>query len=98
MPRIHGALHNMTRNRKKYLLFGTWNVLVFLNLEWFRALLKKREGQIKNSGYTRNYVGITVTLDNQETIILYGKCNELRLFGTGFAVHKSLIPNNIKII
>ncbi|XP_025421560.1 uncharacterized protein LOC112691510 [Sipha flava] len=35
----------------------------------------------------------TGTIDIQETTILYGKCNEQRQFGTGFAVHKSLIPN-----
>jgi len=32
-------------------------------------------------------------VDIQETTILYGKCNKQRQFGTGFAVHKSLIPN-----
>lgn len=35
----------------------------------------------------------TGTLDTLETTILYGKCNGQRYFGTGFAVHKSLIPN-----
>jgi len=35
----------------------------------------------------------TGTADIQETTILYGKCDEQRQFGTGFAVHKSLIPN-----
>lgn len=29
----------------------------------------------------------------QETTILYSKCNEQWQFGTGFAVHKSLILN-----
>jgi len=29
-------------------------------------------------------VGITVILDIQETTILYGKCNEQRLFGQTF--------------
>ncbi|XP_025191734.1 craniofacial development protein 2-like, partial [Melanaphis sacchari] len=31
------------------------------------------------------------TIDINDTIILYGKCNERRQFGVGFAVHKSLV-------
>lgn len=31
-------------------------------------------------------------VDIQETTIFYRKCNDQRQFGTGFAVHKNLIP------
>ncbi|KAL4148804.1 hypothetical protein QTP88_002957 [Uroleucon formosanum] len=32
------------------------------------------------------------TLDLQDTTIFYGECNDRRQFGTGFAVHKSIVP------
>ncbi|KAL4143409.1 hypothetical protein QTP88_005744 [Uroleucon formosanum] len=33
-----------------------------------------------------------MTKDLQDTTIFYGECNDRRQFGTGFAVHKSIVP------
>jgi len=33
------------------------------------------------------------TLDIQDATIFYGECNKHRQFGTGFAVHKNLVPS-----
>lgn len=32
-------------------------------------------------------------LDIQDTIIFYGECNKNHQFGTGFALHKNLVPS-----
>lgn len=90
MPRIRRALDNMTGNRKNGLLFGTWNVRTLFKSGAAQNIIKEIER------YKSEIVALqeirwddTGTLVIQETTILYGKCNEQRQFGTGFAVHKT---------
>ncbi|XP_022177130.1 craniofacial development protein 2-like [Myzus persicae] len=93
LPRICGALENKTGKRKPGLYFGTWNIL---------KLFKPGAAQCLVKEIRRYNLGVTVlreirwndkrTLDLQDTIIFYGECNGRRQFGTGFAVHKSIVP------
>ncbi|KAL4084333.1 hypothetical protein QTP88_028157 [Uroleucon formosanum] len=94
MPRIRGAWDNKTGNRKNGLLFGTWNVRTLFKPGAAQNIVKEIEKyNLKIVALQEIRWDDTGTLDIQETTILYGKCNERRQFGTGFAIHKSLVPN-----
>ncbi|XP_008181820.1 uncharacterized protein LOC103309055 [Acyrthosiphon pisum] len=94
MPRIRGAWDNKTGNRKNGLLFGTWNVRTLFKPGAAQNIVKEIEKyKLKIVALQEIRWDDTGTLDIQETTILYGKCNERRQFGTGFAIHKSLVPN-----
>ncbi|XP_008178936.1 craniofacial development protein 2-like [Acyrthosiphon pisum] len=93
LPRICGALENKTGKRKPGLSFGTWNI---------RTLFKPGAAQCLVKEIRRYNLGVVAlqeirwngkgTLDLQDTTIFYGECNDRRQFGTGFAVHKSIVP------
>ncbi|KAL4104718.1 hypothetical protein QTP88_020000 [Uroleucon formosanum] len=93
LPRISGDNGKTTGNWKNALLFGTWNV---------RTLFKTGAAQGVVSEIERYRLKVVAlqeirwrdlgSVDIQDTTVFYGKCNDQRQFGTGFAVHKSLIP------
>jgi len=93
LPRICGAMENKTGKRKPGLSFGTWNI---------RTLFKPGAAQCLVKEIRRYNLGVIAlqeirwndkgTLDLQDTTIFYGECNDRRQFGTGFAVHKSIVP------
>jgi exonuclease III len=84
----------MTGIRKKGLLFGTWNIRTLFKPGGAQSIIKEIEKyKVEIVALQEIRWDDTGTVNIQETTILYGKCNEQRQFGTGFAVHKSLIPN-----
>ncbi|XP_025406267.1 craniofacial development protein 2-like [Sipha flava] len=92
--RIHGALDNKTGNQKHSLLFGTWNVRILFKPGAAQNIVKKiKKYKLKIVALQEIRWDDTGTIDIQETTILYGKSNDQRQVGTGFALHKSLIPN-----
>jgi len=86
-------MDNKTGKRKFGLSFGTWNI---------RTLFKPGAAQCLVKEIRKYNLGMVVlqeirwddkgTLDLQDMNIFYGECNDRRQFGTGFAVHKSIVP------
>jgi hypothetical protein len=87
-------LDNKTGNQKNSLLFGTWNVRILFKPGAAQNIVKKiKKYKLKIVALQEIRWDDTGTIDIQETTILYGKSNDQRQVGTGFALHKSLIPN-----
>lgn len=94
MPRNRGALENKTGKWKNGLSFGTWNIRTLFKPGAVQCLVEETEryglGVVALQEIRWNDNG---TLDIQDTTIFYGECNKHRQFGTGFAVHKNLVPS-----
>jgi len=84
-------LENKTGKWKNCLSFETWN---------FRTLFKSRTVQCLIEDTEKNGLEVLQeirwndkgTMDIQNTTIFYDECNEQRQFGTGFTVHKNIVP------
>lgn len=78
--------------QKHGLFFGTRNIRTIFIPGAAQCLVKEimryNLGMIALQEIRRNNKG---TLDLQDTNIFYGECNDQRQFGTGFAVHKSIV-------
>jgi hypothetical protein len=93
LPRISGNNGKTTRNWKNALLFGTWNVRTLFKTGAAQGVVYEIERyRLKVVALQEIRWSDSGSVDIQDTKVFYGKCNDQRQFGTGFAVHKRLIP------
>jgi len=93
LPRISGDNGKTTGNWKNSLLFGTWNVRTLFKTGAAQGVVSEIERyRLKVVALQEIRWSDSGSVDIQDTTVFYGKCNDQRQFGTGFAVHKSLIP------
>jgi len=82
-----------TGKRKKDLLFGTWNVRTLYKSGAVHNIVNEVEKyKVKLTALQEIRWTNTGTININETTIFYGGCTEQRQLGTGFAVHKDLVP------
>ncbi|KAL4084269.1 hypothetical protein QTP88_028094 [Uroleucon formosanum] len=93
MPRNCGARNNKTGNWKMALHIGTWNVRTLFKTGSMNCMVREIERyKVKLVALQEIRWSDTGSINTSDTIILYGKCDNQRQLGTGFAVHKSLVP------
>lgn len=92
MPRDR-VFGKSTGKRKKNLLFGTWNVHTLYKSGAVHNIVNEVEKyKVKLTALQEIRWTNTGTININETTIFYGGCTEQRQLGTGFAVHKDLVP------
>ncbi|XP_003248303.1 craniofacial development protein 2-like [Acyrthosiphon pisum] len=82
-----------TGKRKKDFSFGTWNVRTLYKSGAVHNIVNEVEKyKVKLTALQEIRWTNTGTININETTIFYGGCTEQRQLGTGFAVHKDLVP------
>ncbi|KAL4084248.1 hypothetical protein QTP88_028073 [Uroleucon formosanum] len=72
---------------------GTWNVRTLFKTGSMNCMVREIERyKVKLVALQEIRWSDTGSINTSDTIILYGKCDNQRQLGTGFAVHKSLVP------
>jgi hypothetical protein len=93
LPRISEDNGKTTGNWKNALYFGTWNVRTLFKTGAAQGVVSEIERyRLKVVALQEIRWSDSGSVDIEDTTVFYGKCNDQRQFGTGFAVHKSLIP------
>jgi len=82
-----------TGKRKKDFFFGTWNVRTLYKSGAVHNIVNEVEKyKVKLTALQEIRWTNTGTININEITIFYGGCTEQRQLGTGFAVHKDLVP------
>ncbi|KAL4103878.1 hypothetical protein QTP88_019213 [Uroleucon formosanum] len=82
-----------TGKRKKDFFFGTWNVRTLYKSGAVHNIVNEVEKyKVKLTALQEIRWTNTGTININETTIFYGSCTEQRQLGTGFSVHKDLVP------
>lgn len=93
MPRNSGTRNNKIANWKMALLIETLNVQTLFKTGSMNCMMQKIERyKVKLVALQEIRWSDSSSINTSDTTILYGKCNNQRQFGTGFAIHKSLVP------
>ncbi|VVC33729.1 Endonuclease/exonuclease/phosphatase [Cinara cedri] len=88
--RVFGKL---TGKWKKDSSFGTWNVRTLFKSGAVHNIVNEVEKyKVKLTALQEIRWANTGTININETTIFYGSCTDQRQLGTGFAVHKDLVP------
>jgi hypothetical protein len=88
MPRNCGARNNKIGNWKMALHIGTWNVRTLFKTGSMNCIVREIERyKVKLVALQEIRWSDTDSINTNDTTILYGKCDNQRQFGTGFAVH-----------
>lgn len=89
--RTYGFNRKTNRHRKQELFFGTRNVRTMFRPGTAISVVKEIEKyKVKIAALQEIRWSEEGTININDTTSLYGKCNESRQFGVGFAVNKSL--------